>query len=207
MLTVLLSGLGFAFDYTGASVLSWSPDNWRAVGLITFGAFVVLTLVREIDLALQRRSNIVMNPTLSNKSATLEVENKGASAKLTIRGRITQGSSRTNIYDICVLDVNKNDRKSIVISEIRNRQNIIQQWADFPKITKTDRNISDLISQQLIDNLLTWDTYPTMRNQQPAYEIILEITLSTNIQAKKVLGTRNYSIKIDKEHGLQFTDC
>jgi len=207
MLTLLLGGLGFAFDYTGASVLSWTPDNWRTVGFIAFGVFVILTLLREIDLALQQRAKIKVNPVLSNRNATLEVENKGASAKLIIRGRITQGSSITNIYDICVIYINKNDKKSILIAEVRKSLSIFQKWIDFPKMTTADRNISDEISRQLIDNLLIWDRYPEMRNQSPIYEIILEIVLTTDITATKILGTRNYSLKIDEEHGLQFTGC
>ena len=176
--------------------------------VVTFFSLTTIAYLYLGKLKLENaRPYIKVNPILSNRDATLEVDNKGASAKLTIRGRIVQGSSRTNIYDICVLDINKNDRKSILIAEIKKSQNIFQQWLDFPKITTTDQNIAALISEQLIDNLLVWNMYPTMRNQQPFYEVIFEITLTTDKPATKVLGTRNYSLKIDREHGLQFTGC
>lgn len=58
IVTALLAGFGLAYDYTGASVLTISPSNWGLIGLVAFVAFLVITVIREIDLQWQPRPRL-----------------------------------------------------------------------------------------------------------------------------------------------------
>lgn len=77
VMTALVAGVGFWFDYAGESVLSISRSNWGIIGLIAFGVFVLLTLIREIDLVLQQRPRIeVYSNSPAGMDLTLVVYNK-----------------------------------------------------------------------------------------------------------------------------------
>ena len=100
-MAMLLAGFGLAWDYSGESVLTISSGQWGIIGFIAFGLFIVLTLVREIDLALQPRPKIKVLPTVSNGRAMLEVYNTGGDADFTAKGRVFAENTDHGLYTMC----------------------------------------------------------------------------------------------------------
>lgn len=87
----VLACLGFALDYTGGSILTISSANWGIIGLIASGVFVVLTLVREIDLVLQQKPKIKATPILNDNNYYLLVHNTGEHAEFKTTVKIKEG--------------------------------------------------------------------------------------------------------------------
>ena len=100
-MAAIVTGLGLAFDYTGANWLNISFSNWGLIGLIAFGVFVVLTLVREIDRALQQKPNIMVSPEIHNDRATLIVTNIGGEANFTAKARVRATVPEPALYTMC----------------------------------------------------------------------------------------------------------
>ncbi|MFA5400312.1 MAG: hypothetical protein WC169_00755 [Dehalococcoidia bacterium] len=78
----LVAAFGFAFDFTGYSLLSVQPNNWGQIGFIAVIVFIVITFIREIDLAFQQRPQIKIKSPTRNGRATLEIYNSGGTGTL-----------------------------------------------------------------------------------------------------------------------------
>lgn len=99
-ISVTIAALGFGFDLAGASVLTWSSNNWGIVGIGAFGMFFVLTLVKEVDVALQQKPNITVSPEVHGDRATLVVTNTGGAANFTARARVRATIPEPALYNM-----------------------------------------------------------------------------------------------------------
>src|SRR4030043_367607 len=98
----IVGAFGFAFNAVGGNWHSISSNNWGKTGVIAFGVFAILTLVKEIDLMWQHKPNIVVIPEIHDSRATLMVKNTGGVAgDFTAKARVTACRPEAALYSMC----------------------------------------------------------------------------------------------------------
>lgn len=96
----IIAALGFGFDLAGESVLAWSSKNWGIVGIGAFVMFAVLTLVKEVDVALQEKPSITVSTEVHGNRAKLVVTNNGGAANFTARARVRASIPEPELYNM-----------------------------------------------------------------------------------------------------------
>ena len=126
-MTGLIAGFGLAFDYSGKSFASITSEDWGIIGLIAFGVFVILTVVREIDLLIQSHPKIFISPIVQGGFAILNIRNIGdKGASFSARAKILEGHPMRKIpYNVPWQDergtehfIKKNDDALLLIAKI-----------------------------------------------------------------------------------------
>ena len=74
-MTALVAALGFSLDYSGGSIAGINTSNWGLIGLIAFGVFALITLIREIDSAIQPHPKIEYDSVSPDKAQLTDIVN------------------------------------------------------------------------------------------------------------------------------------
>ncbi|MBI2846654.1 MAG: hypothetical protein HYX82_02095 [Chloroflexi bacterium] len=219
-MTGLLAGLGLAFDYTGESVLTISPSHWGRIGLIASGIFVLLTAIREIDLALQQKPEIIVKPQIHNGRAILEVRNIGGEANFTAKARVIATVPERELYTMywesvrdisCHID-GDGGIASILVGEKAKRdvilkgeplKSILRGGIELFKMGTSGEQTFSVFSgersiERIGDKLIT--------EGKAIARCIVEVTITATPRLKSKWGTHKYLLEIDENGILRFDE-
>ena len=217
-MVALVAGFGFAWDYTGESVLAISSGNWGLIGLIAFGVFILLTVVREIDLALQQRPKIRLKHEVYNNRALLEVKNLGGNASFTARAKVIDKVLQPESYYMCwdsitgvECPINKDGEASILVGrlsyESKGYGDKLEREVVLFRISESGTENFYLSSPQVNEQLELSKRYPTMPTQIPEEKCTIEVSITSKPSPIKAFKPQRYLFKIDhdNEDSLIFT--
>ncbi len=210
VVAALVAGLGFAWDYTGKSVLTISSGNWGIIGLIALGVFAVLTLFREIGLALQQKPKIELRHEVYDNCAILGVKNLGGNASFIARVKVIDKIPQPGPYYMCwdsltgiECPINKDGDASIEVARISyERKTYGDQYERvfvLFKIGDSGKEKLYLSSPEVNEQWQLSKRYPTMRMQIPEEEFTIEVSITSKPSPIKAFRPRRYLLKIN--HG------
>ncbi len=203
VLTAGLAGLGFSFDYTGKSIAGLSPDNLGLIGLIAMGIFIAITLYREVDLILEQKPKIVVEPTVYNDRAFLEVHNTGGEAYFTATARILSSTWESELITM-VWDANKekschidnNGRASILVGE----KSLVTDEAKHLIAGGLMLHRIGVLGDEVFGAMTMKQTPSKRRPGAEMYTLldkcIVEVEIASTPPLKKNLGSKRYTIEV-----------
>ena len=210
VMAALVGGFSFALDYTGESILSISSGNWGIIGLVAFGVFVLITLGREIDLALQQRPEIIVESKVHRNQAFLEVRNTGGSGEFQATVRVVATNFPPQLYDMCWGSpphlghpINKDGDASILVGRLT------EEFCGYgPKPERGlvlfkigeagEKEELYLSSPQVSEQVKLSKRYPTM-GQIPEEKFTIEVSITSKPSPIKAFKPRRYLLEIN--HG------
>jgi len=210
-MTALMAGFGLAWDYTGKSVLTVSSGDWGLIGLICMGVFVLITIFREVDLALQKRPKIVVQAKTDDNLAILEVHNIGGKANFTARAKIVDKILQSQSYYMCwdsiteiECPINKDGDASILVGSLTDE---FKGYGPKPerevvlfKMSGSGKGKLYLSSTEGNRELKLRNRYPTMKTKIPTEECILEVSITSEPSPVKAFKPNRYLFKIDHDN-------
>lgn len=101
LVTAIIGVLGFACDLTGKNLPALSSHNLGIIGLLAFIIFILLTLVREVNLIWEQRPNVIVRPEIHSGRATLVVTNTGGAGNFTAKARAIASIPAPALYTMC----------------------------------------------------------------------------------------------------------
>jgi hypothetical protein len=219
----LIGVFGLAWDVTGDSALSISPNNWGLIGLVAFAAFIVITTVREIELALQQRPKIAVEPISNENQAKLEIHNSGGSATFTVKARGIKGFVQPGLYNMqwessprspnCL--IHHDGYESIKVGEISPKA-YASSDPSYPihrggiMLYQMDGSTIGVSDPAIIEQYKHKELYPTMFKGDTIQKdkCIIKAMITSEPTPLKDYKARYFSIEIDHDHGhkLSFTE-
>jgi len=217
IIAMLVAAFGFAWDVTGKSALNLAPGSWGIVAAVAFAAFVVLTTMREVQLALQQKPSIRVSPKVYyGDKAKLEIHNCGAAAVFSATARVVRGNLEPSVFNLCWEShpsdvgslINRDDTQAILIAEISpdSEQNDNPRTAVFKncitlyEVGGKRKGVSDY---RVVEEAKLRGRYPSMFHQAPQLvdECEIEITVTAKPELSKPFTRRRHLIRIDHDHG------
>lgn len=212
VVSAVFVGLGVAFDYTGASFPNIT-NNIQVV-LIAFIVFAGLTFAREIELLLQEKPKITIEPQVHKGEAFLVVHNSGASGLFRATGRIIATSVAPQLYVMyweglgteCTID--KDGKGAIKVAELAKLT--ITQGRD-AQTAIFEGGIAGFKMGTSGEQIFPIRSYEEYENGDKIIGHIkdkgeVEIAITSNPPPAKSFGLHRYLLDLDDRNNLIFTE-
>lgn len=154
-ITAVIGVFGLAWDITGSSVFTLSSGSWGVIGLIAFGAFIIITVIKDIDTSLQPHPKVEYDGLSPAKSSIIDKVNgqllgTGYFVRLAFKNNAKNPSGENSTANSTTAFIKLIDKTGNVIDSWEGRWANNGEPSSFPNKWEADKLKLEANNQQAI---------------------------------------------------------